>query len=169
MPTFSHFNLKMGSKLLWAWCHWRSSRLTPNFHNSITAEIWSQSGRPSMISENERRISNYFRRHLRSSLKPIEIRLAHPRSSTLQVLRNRLHLFPYRLPIVQELKVRDYEARFEFFIWCIENILFEASFLSCYFCDECVVHVDEKENKHGVAIRGSENPQEEKEVSKDTE
>ena len=144
-------------------------RWVHNFREHGTVEIQSRSGRPSMTSEDERRMSNYFNRPTRTSLRTAEIRLGLPRSSIQRVLRNRLHLFPDRLQIVQELEDRDYEARIAFSNWFIEKIELDASYLNrVIFSDECVFHVDGKLNKHNLRIWVSENPHETRKVSRDS-
>ena len=105
-------------------------RWVQNFQDRGTVEIQSRSGRPSMTSEDEERVSNYFNRHPRTSLRAAESHLGLPRSSIQRILRNRLHLFPYRLHIVQALKERDYEARTEFANWCLQNVESDESFLN---------------------------------------
>lgn len=128
------------------------------------------SGRPGASSNQEERVSNYFVRYPSRSLRRAEQDLNIPRSSIHDILRNRLHMFPYKLQVVQQLEDRDYTARIEFAQWCLQNIQGDASFLNrVIYSDECVFHVDGKVNKHNVRIWGTENPHERREVARDSE
>lgn len=128
------------------------------------------SGRPGTSSNQEERVSKYFVRYPSRSLRRAEQDLNIPRSSIHDILRNRLHMFPYKLQVVQQLEDGDYTARIEFAQWCLQNIQGDSSFLNrVIYSDECVFHVDGKVNKHNVRIWGTENPHERREVARDSE
>lgn len=132
-------------------------------------ELHSRSERPSMTSQNDRSLFNYFRRHPRTFLRTAEIRLGLPRRFIHRVHWKRLHLFPYILHIVQKVEECDYESSIEFSNWGIENIGLGTFFLNSVFSDECVFHVDGKVNKQNVMICGSKNSYKTREVSQDIE
>lgn len=108
-----------------------------------------------MISADERWISNYFRRHPRTSLRTAEKFPGLLRISIQHVLWNGLHLLPFRVHTFQEQEERDYEARIEHSHWCLANIELDASFLnSVIISDECGFHAYGKVSIHNVIIWG---------------
>lgn len=100
-------------------------------HGAVKIQSWPS--KPSMTSEDECRITNHFDRHPRTSLRIAEFCLGLPASSIQWVLRNRFHIFPFRLHIFQKLKQRDYDALVELFTWCVENIKLNTMFLNHVF------------------------------------
>lgn len=70
----------------------------------------------------------YFSKHPSTTLWTAEIRLGLRRKYNQPVLQNRLHLFLYRLYILQELLKRDYDTWVEFSNWCVKNIELDAFF-----------------------------------------
>lgn len=140
------------------------------FETRGTVENENRSGRPKLSSQQGRKVSTYFNRHPRSSIRSAERNLAIPRSSIHKILHERLHMFPYKINILQELQDQDPAARTWFANWCMENIQSDSSFLNrIIFSDECVFHVDGKVNKHNVRIWGTENPHDYREVARDSE
>lgn len=141
-----------------------------NFRDQGSVENQARSGRPESSSPREQRVATYFNRNPRRSLRTAERDLTISRSSIQRILRNRLHMFPYKIQIVQQLEDRDYAARTWFVNWCRQNIQSDCSFLNrIIFSDECVFHVDGKVNKHNVRIWGTENPHEYREELRDSE
>lgn len=140
------------------------------FETRGTVENESRSGRPQLSSQHEKRVSTYFNRHPSNSIRSAERDLAIPRSSIHRILHNRLHMFPYKIQMLQELEDRDPAARTWFANWCMENIQSDRSFLHrIIFSDECVFHVDGKVNKHNVRIWGTENPHAYREVARNSD
>lgn len=67
-----------------------------------------------MTFVDEQNVSSYFDKHLRASTWIAESCLGLSKSSIHRILRNRIHLFHYKLHCVQELEEFDHEARTEF-------------------------------------------------------
>lgn len=103
-----------------------------------TLEIQSRSGRPSMTSEEEQRIPNYFSSHPITFLRTEEIRPGLPNSSVQWVLRDRLYLISYRLHMNTALEEHENKARIELCKSCIENIELDAWILNLFFWWICL-------------------------------
>lgn len=80
------------------------------------------SGRLGAPFNHENRVSDYIVRYPDRSLRRAEQDLNIPRNVIRDILRNRLHMRPYKLQVVQHLGDQDYTARTEFAQWCLQNI-----------------------------------------------
>lgn len=118
-----------------------------------------QSGRRAATSWQEEGVFNYFFRYPSSSLRRAEQELGIARSSIQDVLRNRLHMFPYKPHIVEQLADQDYTCRNDFANRCLQIIQSGDSILNhIFYSNEYVSHVDRKVNKYNVRIWRTKNP-----------
>lgn len=74
-------------------------------------ESQTRSGRPESSSRQKQRAATYFNRNPGRLLCTTEGDLVILGSSKQSILRNRLHILPYKIQSVQQLKYRDYAAR----------------------------------------------------------
>ncbi|KAL5246255.1 hypothetical protein ACI65C_013663 [Semiaphis heraclei] len=64
----------------------------------------------------EENIMTYFTEFLNASLSKATLDLGIPKTSIYRVLK-RLNMFPYKIHIVQHLRVTDYDKRMNFIAW----------------------------------------------------
>lgn len=129
---------------------------TRNFHKHGRIENAQASGKTAASFHQEKRVSCYFLPYPSRFSRGAEQVLAVSWRSVLAIPRNRLHLFPYKLRVVEQLEENDYKARRKFANWCLQNTQVDASFLSrVIYSKECFLHVDGKFDKHNVKICGT--------------
>lgn len=80
-------------------------------HNRSALEMQSQYKRSSMTSEDGRIVFSYFEIYPKTFLRITEHRLGFPRCQVLRIIRYILHLFSYKLFVVQKPEKSNYEAR----------------------------------------------------------
>jgi hypothetical protein len=105
------------------------------------------------------RVRTTFHRSPRKSVRRAARELQLPRSTVHDVLRKRIHLFPYKIQMVQHLLPDDRDNRKTFAMDILQRVDNDPSFLSrVLFSDEATFHVCGKVNRHNCRIWGSENP-----------
>ena len=78
-----------------------------------------------------------------------------------RILRFDLHLFPYKVQLVQGLSDDDFPKRLAFCQWFEQKKKAQADILSCFiFTDEASFHLSGKVNRHNTRFWGEENPKE---------
>jgi hypothetical protein len=95
------------------------------------------------------------RNSIRKSSREMQI----PRSTVHKVVCKRLHLYAYKVQIVQALKPADYDSHSDFAIEMPDCIHHDNCYLdSMMFSDESIFHLSGYVNKQNVQIWGSKKP-----------
>lgn len=116
-------------------------------------------GRPPTSVENVQRVKQAFERSPRQSVRRAARELQLPRSTVHDVLRKRLHMFPYKIQMVQQLQPDDGRKRMEFAMDVLERLDDNPDFLSqVIFSDEATFHTSGKVNRYNCRIWGTQHP-----------
>lgn len=115
-------------------------------------------GRPQVTDETVERVRETFVRSPQKSTARGSRELGLPQQTVWKVLRRRLHFKPYRIQLLQHLKVEDYGLRLQFCTTMQEAMMDEDFAAKLIFSDECTFHVSGVVNRHNVRIWGTENP-----------
>lgn len=103
------------------------------------------------------------------SVRRASLQLQLPRETVRKVLRKRLHLYAYKVQIVQELKPNDKPRRKDFAELMLARINMDDTYLDkVCFSDEATFYISGKVNRHNVQIWGSENSHEVREHIRDS-
>ena len=111
--------------------------------------------RPRTSEENVQRIEEAFTRSPSKSTRRASRELALPHTTVWRVLRRRLALKPYRLQLVQALRVSDKRKRVEFSNAILNDMEDDSFLLRLIFSDEATFHTSGKVNRHNVRIWGA--------------
>ena len=105
-----------------------------------------RSGRPrtSRDPENVERVRASIRENHGLSTRKRSNALGLPRTSLIRILHNDLHLHPYKIQMVQELKPQDHAHRLQFANEMLERF---TSFTNIFFSDEAHVHLNGHVNR----------------------
>ena len=113
---------------------------------------------PSPSTETIERVRNIFQRGPSKSIRRASLELQMPSTTVWRVVRIHLHMIPYKLHLLQNLKGTDKSAR-EGFCTQMQLMLEEDGFDDrLVFSDEAAFRVTGKVNKHNTLIRGTEHP-----------
>lgn len=133
-------------------------RLLRNVHRHRAVENWQASRVHGASSNQEKIVANYFVQSPSRSLGTTEENLTIPWSSVYNILRNRCHMFPHKLDVVQQLEER-----------CFPNIKEDASFLNfVIFSKKCFFASTEKSTTTKRRIWGTENPPGRRQTTRDS-
>jgi len=116
-------------------------------------------GRPRTSEENVRRIQEAYQRSPRKSTRRASRELTTPHVTVWPVLRRRLLMKPYRLQLVQALRVGYRRKRKDFCDMLLEDMEYN-TLPRLIFSDEASFHLSGKVSRHNVRIWGLENPHE---------
>lgn len=119
-----------------------------------------RTGRPSTSEDVIEQVRTAFQRSPRKSIRRASRELQCPTTTVWRVLRRRLHMTPYKLQLVQQLKDTDKPARRDFCIAMQQKMEDDGFDDRLVFSDEATFHVNGKVNKHNTRIWGTENPHE---------
>ncbi|GBN29660.1 Sodium-dependent high-affinity dicarboxylate transporter 3 [Araneus ventricosus] len=112
-----------------------------------------RSGRPSTSDSDVERIREAFTGSPTKSTRQASIELGVARSSIRDALHKRMHLKPYKMQLVQQLKPSDLSIRFNFAVDMLHRIDVDNDFLQrIIFTDEATFHMSGHVNKHNTRI-----------------
>lgn len=116
-----------------------------------------RSGRPrtSRDPENVERVRASIRENHGLSTRKRSNALGLPRTSLIRILHNDLHLHPYKIQMVQELKPQDHAHRLQFANEMLERF---TSFTNIFFSDEAHVHLNGHVNRQNCRYWSDTNP-----------
>jgi len=117
-------------------------------------------GRPRASEENVHRIQEAYQRSPRKSTRRASRELTIPHVTVWLVLKRRLLMKPYRLQLVQALRVGDRRKRTDFCDMLLEDMKDDTFSPRLVFSDEATFHLSGKVSRHNVRIWGFENPHE---------
>ena len=89
-------------------------RWVDNFNSDGNVQNTTRRGRPPVTEQTINRVSTYFRRHPRRSLRRAESDLSIPYSTIHKILKRLIHMFPYKIAKVQHLTEDDKIKRVQF-------------------------------------------------------
>lgn len=116
-------------------------------------------GRPRVSEENVARIQTAFQRSPTKSTRHASRKLQLPTTTIWRVLRRRLVMKPYKLHLLQALRLDDKRKRVAFCDEIHNGIDNDNTFATrIVFSDEATFHLSGKVNKHNVRIWGLQNP-----------
>lgn len=115
-------------------------------------------GRPRTSDENVERVRAAYERSPRKSTAKASHELNMSKTTVWRVLKNRLHLKPYKLQLLQALRPDDHNKRFEFSTAILQDMEEDTFAERLIFSDESTFHISGKVNRHNVRIWASENP-----------
>jgi hypothetical protein len=114
--------------------------------------------RPFTSAELIETIRQSFVRSPHKSVRRAGKELKVPKTTVWQVLRNHLHLRPYRLQILQQLKPTDKVKRYDFCCKFLGNPANDDTIMNkLIFSHEATFHLYGRVNRHNLRIWGSEN------------
>ena len=119
-----------------------------------------RTGHPSTSDDRVERVRTAFERKPRKSIRRASRELQLLTTTVWRVLRRRLHMTPYKLQLVQQLKDTDKPAHRDFCIPMQEKLENDGFDDRLVFSDEATFHVNGEANKHNTLIWGTENPHE---------
>ena len=117
-------------------------------------------GRPRTSEEHVHRIQEAFQRSPRKSTCCASREHTIPHVTVWRVLRRRVLMKPYRLQLVQALRVGDRRKQTDFCDMLLEDLEDDTSLPRLIFSDEAMFHLNSKVSHHNVYIWGLENPHE---------
>lgn len=143
--------------------------MCPNFEEHTRVENVQASESPT-TSFNQKELASYhFVWYPSRILLKAEQTLTIPQIAILNILRNRFHMFPYKISVNQQHEDRDYTAQTEFSNWWLQNIRAVRTFVDpVNYSHKCFLHVDGKVSEHSAIIWGTESPQDRKERSRES-
>ena len=116
-------------------------------------------GRPSVSDEHIEDIREAFQRSPRKSIRRASLELNIPKTTLHRVVRKRLHLYAYKLQLVQALQPNDKPRRLAFAVDLLDRIEEKNEFLArILFTDDATFHTCGKVNRHNARIWGSQHP-----------
>lgn len=109
--------------------------------------------------EHVENVREAFQRSPRKSIRQASRELQMPRTTVHHVLRKRLHLYAYKVQIMQALQPEDKPQRYDFACDMLDRCDQDPAFLSrIMFSDEATFHISGTVNRHNVRIWGMEHP-----------
>ena len=113
---------------------------------------------PSLLTEMIERVQNILQRIPRKSIRRASCELQMSSTTVGQVVRKHPHMIPYKLHLLQHLKVTNKPAHKDFCTQ-MQAMLEEVGFDDCLmFGDEATFHLTGKVNNHNIWIWGTEHP-----------
>jgi hypothetical protein len=98
-------------------------RIVDRFVTTGSVENGKSSGRPKVIEDVVENIRDHLEEHPRTSLTRLSLQTGVPRSTCHKIVKENLHLHPYKVITVQELLPNDPESRINYYNW-FENSMF---------------------------------------------
>jgi hypothetical protein len=92
-----------------------------------------------------------------SSIPKVSYETGIPQSSVQRILHKQLHLYPYKIMLLQELTEQDKVNRLEFATWMLNN---PSSISHILWSDEADFHLDGDINRHNCRIWSTVKPRE---------
>ena len=117
-------------------------------------------GCPSTSEDVIEQVRTAFQRSPRKSIRRASRELQCPTTTVWRVLRRQLHMTPYKLHLVQQLKDTDKPACRDFCIAMQQKMEDDGFDDQLVFRNEAIFHINGKVNKHNTRIWGTENPHE---------
>ncbi|KAJ4428169.1 hypothetical protein ANN_24184 [Periplaneta americana] len=104
--------------------------------------------------------SIFTKRSVASDFREKNVTMTTDNTVLFRILCKRLRFHPYRLQLLQALKLMDKMLRRNFYTISVQTVIEnDDEFIrSMVFCDEAIFHPSGKVNKHNLRIWGSENP-----------
>ena len=139
------------------------SRLIQRFRETGSVKDKPRSGRPNLEEERKVTVAGELEAQQSNpelgaaSCRSIARRTGVPKTSVQQILRHRLHLYPYRLQTNQTLTVDDKENRVSFARFLLSGVVDLESIL---WSDESYFSISGRVNRHNSIVWGSEKPRE---------
>lgn len=134
-------------------------RLVDKFRTTGSVHDGKRSGRPSFDDEDVAAVQGALIDSPKKSLRKVSQQIDMPYASVQKIARKVLHLFPYKISVIQELKSHDCEQRMIFCDWLIAVNEDDPSFLNtCFWSDEAWFHLSGYMNSQNSRWWSSENP-----------
>ena len=136
-------------------------RWQQQFRNSGNLAHRGGNGRPGRTAEDIARVRLMFQENPQASTRSAATALGIPRTTVQRILKQCLHLYPYKLQNLHALLRAGREKRLHFAAHCQNNPVGYSEYLSrIVFSDECIFRLKGHVNKQNVRIWGNERPSE---------
>ena len=113
---------------------------------------------PSPSTETIERVRNIFQRSPRKSIRRTSLELQMPSTTVWRVVREYLHMIPYKLHLLQHLKDTDKSTGEDFYTQMLVMLEEDAFDNRLVLSDEATFHVIGKVNKHNTRKWGTKHP-----------
>ncbi len=103
-----------------------------SFNSNGNVQNTTRRGRPLITEQTINRVSTYFRRRPRRSLRRAESDLSIPHSTIHKILKRLIHMFLYKIAKVQHLTEDEKIKRVEYAQWCKDKMPTNSSFFTSH-------------------------------------
>jgi len=115
--------------------------------------------RPVQTEQAVAKVDRKIHANPRLSIRKLAVKTGLKKSTVQRILRQRLHMFPYKLQLVQKLRRGDKAKRLQFCKWVLQKLRRRAFRKFLFMSDEANFHLDGSVSKQNCRVWGEQNPQ----------